>query len=69
MYIQRLAEKRLSLLSEVFKVILVVMGARQVGKSTLTAHLFPDARCFVFDPLQDPFNVKQDPDLFLAVPY
>lgn len=47
-----------------FKVVLVT-GARQVGKSTLLGHLFPKLKTFVFDPVQDLYGVRQDPDLFL----
>lgn len=42
------------------------MGARQVGKSSLFAHLFPDTKAFVFDPIQDIYNVRKNPDLFLT---
>lgn len=44
---------------------MVVLGARQVGKSTLLKHLFPDLSCITFDPIQDVYNARQDPDLFL----
>ena len=47
-----------------FKVIFLV-GARQVGKSSLLAHLFPQLKVFVFDPVQDIYNVRKNPDLFL----
>jgi len=37
-----------------------------VGKSTLIEHLFStEAKIFTFDPLQDLFGEKADPDLFL----
>jgi len=41
MYIKRTIEKTLVKLSNQFKVILVT-GARQVGKSTLLKQCFPD---------------------------
>lgn len=41
------------------------MGARQVGKSSLLSHLFPSTKVFVFDPIQDLYNVRKNPDLFL----
>jgi len=47
-----------------FKTVLVV-GARQVGKSSLLKHAFPDIRSFVFDATQDIHGVRRDPDLFL----
>ena len=45
--------------------VVVVSGARQVGKSTLLKHLFPDYTMVVFDPSMDVGNARQDPDLFL----
>lgn len=46
--------------------VVVVVGARQVGKSTLLEQVF-GARCgrVVFDPAQDVGQARQDPDLFL----
>lgn len=43
----------------------VVVGARQVGKSTLIKHLFPDYSYVLFDPYEDVENARADPDLFL----
>ena len=63
-YRTRHAEKRLSTLARHFKVVLVT-GARQTGKSTLLAHVFPNVKAVVFDPVQDIFGVRADPDLFL----
>ncbi len=63
-YRNRHAEKRLLQLKSFFKVVLVT-GARQVGKSTLLAHLFPHIKMIVFDPVQDIYGARQDPDLFL----
>lgn len=44
---------------------LVITGARQVGKSTLLEHLFPNIRSVVFDPVHDIQNARVDPELFL----
>ena len=46
------------------KVVLLV-GARQVGKSTLLRHIFPNIKSVVFDPVHDEYNIKKQPDLFL----
>lgn len=43
----------------------IVVGARQVGKSTLLTHLFPEASHILLDPIQDVQNIRRDPDLFL----
>jgi predicted AAA+ superfamily ATPase len=43
----------------------IVTGARQVGKSTLLTHLFPEATHILLDPVQDIQNLRRDPDLFL----
>ena len=43
----------------------IVVGARQVGKSTLLTHLFPQASHVLLDPIQDVLNIRRDPDLFL----
>ena len=64
-YKKRIAENRVQEFAKLFKIIFLV-GARQVGKSSLLAHLFPDLKTFVFDPLQDLYNVRQNPDLFLS---
>ena len=45
-----------------------ICGARQVGKSTLLRARFGDrARTFVFDPITDVGNARQDPELFLGL--
>ncbi len=64
MYQSRLIEQKIIKMSKHSKVLLLV-GARQVGKSTVLQHLFPDIKRFLFDPVQDFYNVKTDPDLFL----
>ncbi len=45
--------------------VVVVSGARQVGKSTLVKHELPDWDAVVFDPAVDVGNARRDPDLFL----
>ena len=64
MYIERYAEERLLKFAKNFKITLV-LGARQVGKTTILKRLFNYARYFVFDPSQDLYNAKNEPDLFL----
>ena len=44
---------------------IIVVGARQVGKSTLLTHLFPEASHILLDPVSDVQNIRRDPDLFL----
>ncbi len=63
-YINRLISNRLKKLFANFP-CLVLIGARQVGKSTLLKHLFPDIPCVVFDPVHDIQNARGDPELFL----
>jgi uncharacterized protein len=63
-YLNRHAEHKLKRYAQTFKVVLVT-GARQVGKSTLLRHVFPDVKNAVFDPVQDLYNARNDPDQFL----
>jgi predicted AAA+ superfamily ATPase len=63
-YLTRHLEKQILESAKYFKAILL-LGARQTGKSTLLSHLFPNMKAFVFDPLQDIYRARQDPDLFL----
>jgi predicted AAA+ superfamily ATPase len=63
-YRPRHIEARLRALGSHFKGVLVT-GARQVGKSTLLAHVFPEIKNITFDPVQDLYGVRKDPDLFL----
>lgn len=66
MYVPRLLTRRLRELARTFPVV-VVVGARQVGKSTLLQKIFGSrAQAVVFDPTQDVENARRDPDLFLA---
>jgi len=63
-YKERIVSRKLRRMVERFPVV-VVSGARQVGKSTLLAHVFADRDVVVFDPVVDVGNARQDPDLFL----
>lgn len=64
-YKHRLPEKKLLELFSYYPVI-TVLGARQVGKSTLVENLFRDrVGTVVFDPVVDIGNARQDPDFFL----
>jgi len=45
--------------------VVVVSGARQVGKSTLLAHALENWDTVVFDPAVDVEDARLDPDLFL----
>ena len=63
-YRVRHAEEKLKRFAEDFKVVLVT-GARQTGKTTLLRHAYPDLRIVVFDPVQDLYGARRDPDLFL----
>ncbi len=45
--------------------VVVLTGARQVGKSTLLRHLFPGYNFITFDPVLDVHNARHEPDLFL----
>jgi predicted AAA+ superfamily ATPase len=64
MYLHRHIEKNLRELAQYFKIVLV-KGARQTGKSTMLAHAFPNLKHIVFDPVQDMYGARKDPDLFL----
>lgn len=44
---------------------LAILGPRQVGKSSLLKNNFPNFKSFVFDGIQDLYNAKKNPDLFL----
>ncbi len=63
-YRHRDLSERIKHLFQHFSCVIVV-GARQVGKSTLLTHLFPEANHILLDPVQDVQNIRQDPDLFL----
>ena len=63
-YLPRHLEQQILESAKYFKAILL-LGARQVGKSTLFSHLFPNIKTIVFDPVQDLYGARQDPELFL----
>ena len=63
-YLHRHIEKQILESAQYFKAILI-LGARQVGKSTLLSHLFPDVKAIVFDPVQDIYKAREDPEFFL----
>ncbi len=63
-YLKRHLESRLSRYAKAFKIVLLA-GARQVGKTTLLTHVFPNVKHVVFDPVQDLYGARTDPDQFL----
>jgi predicted AAA+ superfamily ATPase len=65
MYKPRLLEEKLIELFRYYPVV-AVLGARQVGKSTLVETLFRSQMAsVVFDPVVDVENARQDPEFFL----
>ncbi len=65
LFLTRHIQKNIQYLAKHAKVILI-LGARQVGKSTLLKHTYPNLPHITFDPFMDLYNVKEDPDLFLS---
>lgn len=63
-YLYRQAEEKVHSYAEFFKVV-AILGARQVGKSSLLKHLYPHYKYITFDPVQDLYGARKDPDLFL----
>lgn len=63
-YHKRLIEANIQELGSHFPVV-VLTGARQVGKSTLLKHLLPQAHHITFDPVIDVGNARKNPELFL----
>jgi len=64
-YKHRIIETKLDELFRFYPVI-AVLGARQVGKSTLVTNIFRGkVETVVFDPVIDIGNARQDPDFFL----
>jgi uncharacterized protein len=63
-YIPRHLEAKLTEAYEQEKIVLL-LGARQVGKSTLLKHCFSDLNYFTLDPIFDEYGLKTQPDLFL----
>lgn len=64
MYKHRYIEEEIRFLAEHAKVVLLV-GPRQVGKSTLLKNLFPDYPIVTFNPEHDVLNARKDPQYFL----
>ncbi len=63
-YIPRLITDKLLHFLQFFPSV-VVVGARQVGKSTLLKQLFPNYSYILFDAFEDVENARADPNLFL----
>jgi predicted AAA+ superfamily ATPase len=64
-YIQRNLAKKLTRLFKHYPAVALI-GARQVGKTTLLKNVMKDiADYVVFDPVIDVENARQDPELFL----
>lgn len=63
-YFERLITNKLRNLFDNFPVV-IITGARQVGKSTLLEHMYPHIPKVMFDPIIDVENARQDPELFL----
>lgn len=63
-YIPRMITDRLVRMTKHFPSV-VIVGARQVGKSTLIKHIFPEYSYVLFDPYEDIESARKDPDLFL----
>lgn len=64
-YCRRLHHDRLVRLFEHFPIV-AILGARQVGKSTLVKQAFEDRlKTVVFDPVEDVGQARRDPDFFL----
>jgi uncharacterized protein len=64
-YLKRHIEDKFRTYTQNFKIVLV-KGARQVGKSTLIQKCLPELKVIVFDPVQDLYGARKDPDQFLA---
>ncbi len=65
-YKRRFLETKVRSAASHFKAVML-LGARQVGKSTLLHHFAPEAERFVFDSILDPLDVRKDPDFFLTL--
>ncbi len=64
MWYDRHLQNKLQGMARNFKIVMLV-GARQVGKSSLLAHVYPDLTHITFDPYNDQYGAKADPDQFL----
>ena len=63
-YKPRFAQAKLTEYGKWFRAVLV-LGSRQVGKTTLLRQALPGMPLITFDPVQDLHGARQDPDLFL----
>jgi predicted AAA+ superfamily ATPase len=63
-YRPRFLEEKLASYGRWFKAVML-LGARQAGKTTLLKKMFPDVPLITFDPVQDLHGARQSPDLFL----
>jgi len=62
---ERVLHERLERAAMLFPIV-VLVGARQVGKSTLLQNMLGEnVQQFVFDPVDDLYGARSDPDLFL----
>lgn len=48
-----------------FSKVILLIGARQVGKTTLLRHAFPNFKVVTFDPVIDVMQARSNPDMFL----
>lgn len=64
MWYDRHLQTKIQGMARNFKIVLLI-GARQVGKSSLLSHLFPQLPHITFDPYLDQYGAKADPDQFL----
>lgn len=64
MYKKRELSDKLKSLFSSFPAV-AICGARQVGKSTLIRHLYPELGYVLFDAVQDVGKARSDPDYFL----
>ena len=65
MFIRRSLEKALLNYGSKYSIVLVT-GARQVGKSTLLRHTVPDANYVTLDDPEDRLQAQKEPKLFLS---
>ncbi len=64
MYKKRHLQSKLLLMAQHFKVVLIT-GARQVGKTRLLEETFAGMPMITFDPTEDVQNARKDPNFFL----
>ena len=63
--IKRSSKKAIQSLLKLFPCV-AVLGARQVGKTTLIKQVLPKAPMFDLEKLSDYQNIKRDPDFFIT---